>query len=352
MTGVSDNSPISTDEAAALFGDLADAPGILLAVSGGPDSTALLWLAARWRKAAKARLTAVTVDHGLRKEAKREAAAVGELAKKLGVPHRVVKWAGAKPQSGIQQAARQARYALLASAAKKTGATLILTAHTLDDQAETVLMRMARGSGMSGLAGMSRASQLEGLTLLRPFLDIPKTRLVATCKAAKIAYADDPSNLDPKFTRARLRPLMALLAAEGLDARRLSMLARRLRRAEAAIEAVVERAVMQWPGADGITLIPGAGFMSLPPEVGLRLLGRAIARHATEGPVELGKLEALLAAALPALQSPAKTPFRRTLAGALVTVARGGLRVETAPPRRPQSLTTRRVAGPRRGKTR
>jgi tRNA(Ile)-lysidine synthase len=350
MAGAIDQFPISADEAVALFSDLAGAPGLLLAISGGPDSTALLFLAARWRKKTKTKLTAVTVDHGLRKEAKREAAAVASLAKKLGVPHRTMKWTGAKPKSGIQQAARKARYALLAAAAKKVGASHIVTAHTLDDQAETVLMRMARGSGIGGLGGMARRSRVGELTLLRPFLDMPKARLIATCRAAKLGYADDPSNIDPKFTRARLRPLMAVLAAEGLDARRLSSLARRLRRADAAIEAVVERAAAQWPEADGATIIPAAGFTSLPAEVALRVLGRAIASHASEGPVELGKLEALAAAVLPAVQKPAKAPVRRTLAGALVTVAQAGLRVETAPARR--ALTKRRAAAPKRGKTR
>jgi tRNA(Ile)-lysidine synthase len=355
MAGAGDQLPISVDEAGAMFGDLAASSGLLLAISGGPDSTALLWLAARWRRASKAKLIAVTVDHGLRKEGKREAAAVGKLAKKLGVPHRVVKWTGAKPKSGIQQAARKARYALLTAVAKKVGASHILTAHTLDDQAETVLMRMARGSGIGGLGGMAPksrlGSRLDGLTLMRPFLDVPKSRLIATCKAAKVAYSNDPSNIDPKFTRARLRPLMALLAAEGLDARRLSGLARRLRRADAAIEAAADKAAPKTE-ADATTL-PAGVFAGQPAEVALRVLGRAVSRHATEGPVELGKLEALLAALLPIARESAKAPFRRTLAGALVTVAEGELRIETAPPRRsPQSLTKRRAATPNRRKTR
>jgi tRNA(Ile)-lysidine synthase len=349
---VSDQSPISADEAAALFGDLAGA-SVLLAVSGGPDSTALLFLAARWRKKSRAALTAVTVDHGLRKEARREAAAVGKLARKLNVPHRIVTWTGAKPKSGIQQAARQARYALLAAAAKKSGASHIVTAHTLDDQAETVLMRMTRGSGIGGLGGMASVSPFGDFTLARPFLDVPKSRLIATCKAARIAYADDPSNIDPKFTRARLRPLMAVLAAEGLDARRFASLARRLRRADAAIDAVVERALAQWPETGGATAISTAAFASLPAEVGLRVLGRVIARHASEGLVELGKLEALFVALMPVAQKAAKTPFRRTLAGALVAAAAPDLRVETAPPRRAaRPLTKRRATPPRRRKTR
>jgi tRNA(Ile)-lysidine synthase len=352
-------APVSAAEAKALFGDLAAAPAALLAVSGGPDSTALLWLAVRWRRTLKSgpALIAVTVDHGLRKEAKREAAAVARLAKTLGVPHRTVRWTGAKPQSGIQQAARKARYALLAAAAKKAGASYVVTAHTLDDQAETVLMRMARGSGLAGLSAMPKRSRLGGLILARPFLDVPKARLVATVVKAKLAYAEDPSNADPKYTRVRLRRLMATLAEEGLDARRLSLLARRLRRADAAIEAEVTRTAALLTEAEGRITVPAAEFGRLPAEVGLRLLGRAMARIGDEGLVELGKLEALYAAALPYAQKPAKAQFRRTLAGGLLTIAGGELTIETAPARRArQSLTKRRPAAPKgaakRAKTR
>ncbi len=352
---MSNNSPISSAEAVALFGDLAASRGLLLAVSGGPDSTALLWLAARWRKALKRKptLMAVTVDHGLRRESKREAADAGRLAKTLGVAHRIVRWTGVKPASGIQQAARQARYALLVAAARTAGATHILTAHTLDDQAETVLMRMARGSGIGGLGGIARTSQIDGLVLVRPFLDIPKARLVATLKAAKIPYAEDPSNTDPRFTRARLRPLLARLAQEGLDAHRLATLARRLRRADAAIEAEVDRvmAASVATGEAGAGL-SAADFARLPAEVALRILGRLVTRWGNEGPVELGKLEALAAAVLSAAARPSGTPFRRTLAGALVTVAGSDLRVEQAPPRRSRPLTTRRKAAVKRQKAR
>ena len=121
---------------------------------------------------------------------KREAAAVERLARKLGVAHRTLRWTGTKPKTGLQEAARQARYRLLADAARKAGASHILTAHTLDDQAETVLIRLSRGSGLSGLAAMARMSPLPGdgegeITLVRPLLDIPKARLIATLRAAK-----------------------------------------------------------------------------------------------------------------------------------------------------------------------
>jgi tRNA(Ile)-lysidine synthase len=338
-----------------LFGDLAQAPALLLAVSGGPDSTALLWLAARWRRSLKRgpSLVAATVDHGLRKGSRREAAAVARLAAALKTPHRTLRWTGRKPATGIQEAAREARYRLLGRAATAAGATHIVTAHTRDDQAETVLMRMARGSGIAGLAAMAARSKLDGLTLARPFLDVPKARLVATLRRAKIAYADDPSNADAKFTRVRFRRLLAALAAEGLDARRLSVLARRLRRADAAIEADVNRAWEQLVDEIGGRIaLPVAEFARLPAEIALRLLARAIDRRGHEGPAELGKLEMLLDAALDEARKSGKTALRRTLAGALVSVSGGQLSVEAAPPRRSQSLTKRRPGAAKRPKTR
>src|SRR5262249_17834386 len=154
-----------------------------------------------------------------------EARAVKALADRLGVPHRTVRWtAGAKPQTGLQERARMARYGLLAREARRFGAPAILTAHTLDDQAETVLIRMARGSGLSGLAAMARIAALDPRILgssghddrpvlvVRPFLHLPKARLVETLHTARLAFADDPSNRDPRFTRARLREMMPHLA--------------------------------------------------------------------------------------------------------------------------------------------
>ena len=355
------SAPVSVAEAKAFFSDLESSSGLLLAVSGGPDSTALLFLAARWAKSLKQKpkLVAATVDHGLRKESKREAADVAKLARKLGVPHRILNWTGKKPKSGIQQSARQARYALLAEAGRKAGAAHIITAHTLDDQAETVLMRMARGSGIGGLGGMARRSRLDGLVLARPFLDVTKARLVATLEAARISYAEDPSNVDPKYTRARLRPLMTALVSEGLDARRLAVLAARLRRADAALEAETERVMTALPAEmaeQGAITLPAASFARLPSEIALRVLGRAVAKRATEGPVELGKLEALLAVVVSAVQKRQAAPFRRTLAGALVSASREKISVEAAPARKkPPAVSplTKRGGKPAgRGKTR
>jgi tRNA(Ile)-lysidine synthase len=343
--------PVRDEEANALFYGLENLRGILLAVSGGSDSTALLVLAARWAKKLKRapKLLAVTVDHGLRPEARREAAAVKRLARRLGVEHRTLRWRGRKPKTGLQHAARIARYSLLAETALRAGYDHILTAHTLDDQAETVLLRLARGSGLTGLAGMAHASAVpiggeSAVFLVRPLLRVPKARLIATLTAAGIGHSEDPTNRDPRFARTRWRDLMPELAREGLDARGLTRLAMRVRRAEATIEFAVSaaRAALApgpWPERGRIAF-DAARIGDLPAEVALRLIGRAIAQTGDEGPLELAKLEALYEAL-----RQARKPIRRTLAGALITLMSDRLTIERAPARRRR---TARAGGNRR----
>jgi tRNA(Ile)-lysidine synthase len=346
VSAADDAAPVSAAEAKTLFASLIRFPALLLAVSGGPDSTALLLLMARWRGALKRgpRLLAATVDHGLRRASAGEARAVAALARRLGVPHRTVRWRGKKPTTGLQEAAREARYRLLAAVAKSAQASAIVTAHTLDDQAETVLLRMSRGSGLSGLGAMARESPLSGygqhITLVRPLLDVPKARLIATLARAKIKFADDASNRDPRFTRARLRALMPALAGEGLSARSLSRLALRLRRADVAIETAVDDAMGRLSrdacSDDGVIVLDAEKFIRLPAEVAVRLLGRAVARAGAAGAVRLGKLESLYEDLARAHAS--KTPrLRRTLGGALVTLSPSKLLLERAPPRRTPS---------------
>ena len=219
----------------------------------------------------------------------------------------------------MQEAARNARYRLIAEAAGRAGYEHILTAHTLDDQAETVLFRLARGSGLGGLAGMAHAVPLPARGrspdfLVRPLLHVPKARLVATLEAAGLSYSEDPTNRDPRFTRARLRTFMPALAKEGLDARGLARFAARMRRAEATIEFAVAAArealaPEPWPER-GPVAFSTAQFASLPAEVALRLLGRAIAHTGDEGPVELAKLESLYDS-LRQAQVPAAPDARR-----------------------------------------
>ena len=336
-----DHAPISVQQAKDLFAHWKAAPALVLAVSGGPDSLALMWLAARWRRALTRgpRLIAVTVDHGLRPEAAREARDVKHLARTLDLPHRTMRWNGAKPKTGLPAAARMARYRLLAQAARANGATHILTAHTRDDQAETLLMRMLRGSGIAGLAAMARETEREGLMLARPLLDISKSQLVATLGKAKIAFADDPTNRDRSFTRSRLRALMPALIEEGGDSRNLARLATRLARANAAIEVLADGAASYLALSDTQDAsrfgFDAAAFAGLPEEIRLRLLKRAIDQIGHEGPAELGKLEALLATLDRAI-AEGKRPARlkQTLAGAAISLIGGRIHVDPAPPRR------------------
>ena len=344
-----DDRPISAAEGARLFARFMDVPALVLAVSGGPDSMALMWLAARWRKAHKMgpQLIAVTVDHGLRPEAAREARAVKQVARSLDLPHRTLRWRGDRPATGVPEAARAMRYRLLAKAAKAAGASHILTAHTRDDQAETLLMRLLRGSGIAGLAAMAEVSEREGLLLVRPLLDLSKARLTATLRDAQVDFADDPTNRDLAFTRPRLRALMPTLAAEGGDARNLARLAGRLARANAAIEVLAdgaERYLALTGQAAAMAQMVGqtfefSAFAGLPDEIRLRLLIRAIDRFGTEGPVELGKAEALLAALDRTFAGidgggAVRGTLKQTLAGALVSVGKGWVQITPAPARR------------------
>ncbi len=337
---------ISVSEAKRLFADWRTVPAIVLAVSGGSDSVALMWLAARWRAALKngPRLVAVTVDHGLRDEAAREARDVKRLAKSLDVDHRTIRWTGAKPKTGLPAAARGARYRLLTKATRAVGASHIFTAHTRDDQAETFIMRLSRGSGIGGLAAMARQSARDGVMLARPLLDVPKVHLIATLRKAGIDFAEDPSNRDPRFARPRLRELMPVLASEGADARNLVRLASRLARANAALDIMTEgaeRYLASFDAFDGRAGFDLGAFSALSDEIRVRLLLRAIDRAGHEGPAELGKVEALLQAmdlAIDATKfSLGRVRFKQTLAGAIVSIDRNHLQIAPAPPRRSRS---------------
>jgi len=333
-----EKSPISAARARAIFAPWKGVPAVVLAVSGGPDSVALMWLAARWRRAQKRgpRLIAVTVDHGLRKEAAREARDVKRLAGTLGLEHRTLRWQGTKPKTGVQAAAREARYRLLAKAARASGAMHVATAHTRDDQAETLLMRLLRGSGITGLSAMAAETERDGVRLTRPLLEISKAELIATLEAAGIAFADDPTNRDPAFTRPRLRALMPALEQEGADARTLARLASRLARANAAVEVLADGAERYLTLNDRDAALGGydaRAFAALPEEIRLRLLKRAIDRCGHEGPAELGKIEALLAAIDQAM-AQGQTRLKQTLAGAAISLSKGRILVQPAPPRR------------------
>ena len=270
----------------------------LVAVSGGPDSMALLHLAARWRAGGGPEIHAATVDHDLRPDSRAEAQAVARWAAALKVPHS------------------------------------ILTGHHADDQAETILFRLLRGSGVAGLAAMSRVSPRGGFRLVRPLLGLPKADLVAFCEGAGQAFFQDPSNRDPRFARTDLKRVLALLGAEGLGRDELLRLGRRAARADEALRVWVAglRSSLAPLVEEGRFDCAAEALRNLPLEALLRLLEAEIFRIGGSAP-RLDRLESLAAEVEGAIACGGS--FRGSLAGTLVSVtASGRLLVVKAPPRR------------------
>lgn len=187
---------------------------IAVAVSGGADSMALALLAAEWAKKKRIALLPLIVDHRLRPDSTKEARHVAGLLRAAGLAPKILSWtAETKPSANRQALARDARYALLAEACAKAGIRHLLLAHHRDDQAETLLLRALRGSGVDGLAAMQpRSLRGDNLVLLRPLLDIPKARLVATLRKRRQSWVEDPSNASLSFQRVRVRAALDLLS--------------------------------------------------------------------------------------------------------------------------------------------
>ncbi len=249
---------------------LGDEEPLAVAVSGGPDSLALLLLA---HAAFGTRVRALTVDHGLRPEAADEAAGVAAISARLGVPHMTLRWEGSKPDGNLQAAAREARYALMGDWCAANGVRWLATAHHADDQAETLLMRLARGAGLAGLAGVRETRNLpDGVTLLRPLLYARRADLAAVVLAAGLTATDDPSNRDARFDRTHARRWLASLP--NLDTAALAASAAHLAEAEAALAWTADLA---WAGraseAAGELHLDAA---DLPRELQRRLLIRAL----------------------------------------------------------------------------
>jgi tRNA(Ile)-lysidine synthase len=304
---VSASAPVAEAELDDLFAPLRPYRVLILAVSGGADSVAMMHLVARWseRHAEVPRtLIVATVDHGLRQESRREAEWVAGEASALGLPHEVLTWEGAKPSTGLQDAARTARYRLLSDLGwcrGGEGPVAIVTAHTEDDQAETFLMRLARGSGLDGLTGMSESRILRpgaSCRLLRPLLRVSGQRLEATLKARGLPWIEDPSNDCDRFERVRLRKAREHLEALGLTSAAIALSARRLERAREALEAAASKleATAKLDTHGGMfASLDARVFQGAAEELRLRVLARLIAAFGgQDAPARLAKLESVL----------------------------------------------------------
>lgn len=267
-----------------------------LAVSGGADSLALLALAAKvnnpnWR------FSVLTVNHGLRAAAAKETRYVAKLARTHGLGVKTLDWQGAPPTRDIQATAREIRYRLMTDWCQQNSCTALVVAHHLEDQAETFLLRLARGSGLDGLTAMQSRSLHYGVTLLRPFLDIPRARLHATTQKAGFVPVDDPSNHDDRFARVRMRQVMDTLAAEGLSPARLSETAARLQTARTALDEVTAQATADLVTNDayGTVYVDRTAFKKLPVEVLRRLMARLLTSQSAYPPAYPPRAERLAA---------------------------------------------------------
>ena len=262
----------------AALGPFGREPVIAAAVSGGADSLALCLLADPWARSRGGRLVALTVDHGLRSGSREEAGRVGDWLAQRGIAHRVLHWRGEKPRRGVQAAAREARYHLLREGCARHGALHLLLAHQREDQAETFVMRLARGSGVDGLAAMAPLSANRGVLLLRPFLGTAKARLVATLRKANQPWIEDPSNRDPAFDRVRVRRASAALESAGMSAPRLARTARHMARARAALEAEATDLLARAASvhAAGYCLVDPRALQAAAEEASLRALSRVL----------------------------------------------------------------------------
>lgn len=328
MPAADDPGPIADATLEALFAPFAPVERLALAVSGGTDSLALLILARRWRgaRASGPELLVLTVDHGLRPESAAEARFVGAIAARYHLPFQGLGWAGPVPSTGIEAAARAARYALLTDAARRAGATHLATAHHRDDQAETFLMRLARGSGVYGLGAMANDAERGGLRLVRPLLDLSHATLVQVVRAAGINAVDDPHNSDRSFDRVRIRQLLPALAAEGLDAATLAATARRMARAATAIDAYANRLFEGAAEIDatGAVRLRAVRWLAEPEEIRLRALARIL--RAVGGADYVPRLESLEALE-GAMRADGILPAR-TLAGTIVDGRQGTFRFQ------------------------
>lgn len=297
-----------------------DMPAIGVAVSGGGDSMALMHMMAEWGRGR--RIMTATVDHGLRPESAAEARQVGRAARALGLPHATLIWQRGTETGNLMANARDARLRLLAGWAQRNDLSCVALGHTSDDQAETLMMRLARGSGIDGLASMAEWRDRFGVRWLRPMLGVGRQALRDWLRARDVAWIDDPSNENDDFDRIRIRKA---IDAMGLDIPALARAANHIGEARDALSHYAAHAAREAVARDGSLTLPRRDYLDAPPEIRRRLIVAAC-RWITGGdypPRRNTVLHALNAIA---------TGHRVTLDGALIEPAGDRIRLfrETA----------------------
>ncbi len=296
---------------------------LAVAVSGGPDSMALAHLLSRWSEAHNGPdIHVLSVDHGLRKEAAAEAKGVGETVKSWPkTRHKTLIWRADKPDSKIQEMARQARYNLMAGYCTDEALGHLFLAHHQGDQAETFLFRLAKGSGLDGLACMRSIQPRLHLALCRPLLEFTKDELIAYCKNERVPFISDPSNENTDYARIRLRQARDVLDAEGLSDKRLFVTAMRMERARNALEHMTQEAFSKAVLITDTNRIVFNFSLLLgePEEIVLRVILMAmddLSPHEHYGP-RMEKCEALASALMQ------DEPFKKRTLGGLIFSVKG-----------------------------
>ncbi|MFT6556863.1 tRNA lysidine(34) synthetase TilS [Sneathiella sp.] len=284
-----------------------------VAVSGGSDSMAACLAAVDWAQRMDVQVVGLTVDHGLRPEARQEAELVAEWLSKIGMEHHILTWKGPHPRTGIQQAARNARYRLLKEKCKQLGANLLIMGHQLEDQLETFLMRMAKGSGVQGLSVMAATREQDGIIISRPFLSVSRQQLRDFLKKSDQQWIDDPSNDNPVFTRTHLGRALEILAdLPESNLQSLEMSVTRTQRADGALSTITEQYlrthVVESPL--GFVRFSKAAIEEMPDEIAIRFLQRLFifVRGTGQGP-QMSALERLQHSLKTDQMSKAKTLF-------------------------------------------
>lgn len=317
------------------YPDLKNVPW-LAAVSGGPDSMAMCHMLSKYRKDNNLDnlIHSVTLDHDLRPESSKEAATVaGWLDEgEFDFSHHILKWEGEKPKTRVMEEAREVRYKKIGDLASEVGVKHIFLAHHLDDQAETFLIRLSKGSGLDGLSSMTDivdGAYLQNEIFCRPLLGVGKAELVSYCHKCNVSFVEDPSNKSSKYLRARIRKYRQALEIEGMSSKRLSVTASRIRRAREALDYYAEIAKKDalLTHDDVCLTLDRNTLLPLPEEVQLRVLIKCIEdlRVNENYPPRLEKMENLSDKIF-----TSKSFCRYTLGGLIFSVRAGGreIRIE------------------------
>lgn len=276
--------------------DLFPPAHIAVAVSGGADSMCLALLAQKWCAHHNITLTALTVDHGLRKESAQEAKSVAAQLKAVGIQHKILRWKGEKPTARIEEKAREARYQLLCDFCRRKKIPILLLAHHQQDNIETFFLRLCKASGLTGLGGMHPIKRRNGILLMRPLLQAEKSDIITYLTRHKMQWVEDPMNQNPAFERVHWRQQMPLLEKMGLKTAYLTKTMKRLRRAENALNQMTDSVLNKiYPDDRGFIPIPLDLFNQQPEEIQLRLLLRLIPLvGGKESPLSFDRVESII----------------------------------------------------------